>query len=208
MGFFEGFLIGAVLVGGVMYFVGSNNPYKAAKDRLIAKAKSLLPILAVMFLFSSCAKNYDNAVTGRGVSQQGVFTPLTDSVKNLISAKLVYVDASHAGNPEVFDSVYTVKKTVYQNTQDIGRSWRLPVLLIGIVITVLFLFVFIKRTSSGSDSKAEMAWLLPCIVGLVMMGTSIYAFSDERGIKKSDWINYYAKYGNLETFWQTPVKTY
>lgn len=32
-------LISIIVSGGVMYFVGSNNPYPAAKRKLIAKAK-------------------------------------------------------------------------------------------------------------------------------------------------------------------------
>ena len=32
-------LISIILSGGIMYFVGSNNPYPAAKRKLISKAK-------------------------------------------------------------------------------------------------------------------------------------------------------------------------
>ena len=32
-------LISIIISGGIMYFVGSNNPYPAAKRKLIAKAK-------------------------------------------------------------------------------------------------------------------------------------------------------------------------
>lgn len=32
-------LIAIIISGGIMYFVGSNNPYPAAKRKLIAKAK-------------------------------------------------------------------------------------------------------------------------------------------------------------------------
>lgn len=38
----ESFLLGAVIVGSIMYFVGSNNPYPAAKKKLLAKAQDAL----------------------------------------------------------------------------------------------------------------------------------------------------------------------
>lgn len=39
MSYFITSLISIIISGGVMYFVGSNNPYPSAKRKLIAKAK-------------------------------------------------------------------------------------------------------------------------------------------------------------------------
>lgn len=40
MSYFITALISSILSGGVMYFVGSNNPYAAAKRKIIADAKT------------------------------------------------------------------------------------------------------------------------------------------------------------------------
>jgi len=199
-------IIAAFIVG---YFVGSNNPYPAAKKKILDKAKNLIPIVLAIICLSSCSNHYNNKITGRGIAQSCNFSPITDSVQKLISEGMVSVDASHAGNPLVCDSVYTVKKTLWQNSKDLWGSWRGVTFVLGLVILIGLIVWFILLTSSGEDRPATLAIPIAAIlVGGSLIGSSYFAFSDEREIKKIDYVHYIQTDGDLHSFWSVPVKSY
>lgn len=135
---------------------------------------------------------------------------MNDSLTNLLSQGLIFVDASHAGNPEIFDSVYVVKLTAFQNGENIKHTaWRLWGIILGAALILGFLFLFIKITSAGNakspGSTTPMGLLIPVAVGCVLLGVCIYPFSSEREILKKDYLTYK---GDLQTFWTLPAKTY
>lgn len=163
--------------------------------------KKLLFLLLPVVLFASCAKDYHNKIVGRSIAQTGHFYPYTDSIKALVDAGYVRVIGSINGNPQVFDSIYTVEYTTYQK----WHSGYKADLFIGIAIFLAIMGVFIYLTSTGTNGK----WTLILPFAAILIGGSFiggfYYFNTEREIRKADYVKYN---GDLEAFWDTPAQTY
>lgn len=207
MEFVKGFLVGAFIVGIIMYFVGSNNPYPAAKKRLLAKAsdvlKKVIPVLILISLLTSCnTKDYHNKITGRYISTQYRTMPMNDSIRDVIKRGLIYVDSSHAGNPLYYDSLYKVAFTYYQSWQSGQKGF----LIAGVIVFVVFFLVFAIQTSRGTKGLAQLGWLVAAfLIGCPLIG-AFYYYSPEKEIPKRDFIYYWNKDGSLENWWEGGFK--
>src|SRR6185437_10119903 len=166
--------------------------------------KKIFCFIAATLFFASCSPNYRNKIINRGLAQQCNYLPLTDSVRDLIAQGFVHADASHARNPLVCDSVYTVEMTTYQKWKS-GDKWML---FSGIVFLLIAIGFFIRQTSVWDDKQSYVVGLMICIIiGGGLIG-GFYCFSDSRDIRKADYIHYTQSDGDLHAFWAVPAQSY
>lgn len=154
----------------------------------------VLCLLAVV-LFASCLKDYHNKITGRYLSTQCSFSPLTDSVQKLISLGLVHADVAHAGNPEICDSLYRVEFTTYQKWETGHKGF----LIAGILVFCGLMGVFIVKTSRGVKGYGVLAYMIAAfVIGGPLIG-AFYYYSQEKEIPKKEYVKY--PDGDLENWW-------
>ncbi len=158
----------------------------------------LIPVIIV-----SCSSG-PNKITDRHLAQTCNYSPLTDSINALIFAGFAHADLTHAGNPLICDSVYTVSLTLAQKWS-MDYKWCL---WIGLAIIAGVLIWFIKMTSSGSDSLGLM---VPLLIGLAIgcgVLSGFFYFNDYRDIRKADYVHYMNVDGNLDNWWKLPAQSY
>lgn len=161
-------------------------------------------ISVVAVLIESASKpDYHNKITGRYISTQYRSLPMNDSIRAVIAKGLIWVDSSHAGNPLYYDSLYRIEYTRYQKWQSGHKGF----LFSGIAVFLIFFGIFAYRTSTGSDSFKEMAWLVPAfLIGCPLIG-AFYYYNPEKEISKRDYIYYTSQHnGSLEDWWKNGFK--
>lgn len=164
--------------------------------------KKILLFLLPVILLASCSKV--NKIVNRHIAQSCNFSPITDSVRGLLAAGLVHADSSHAGNPLICDSVYTVEMAL-------GQKWshgNKGLLIAGILILIIGLGIFIRYTSSGGNNQGSV--ILPfatILIGGMFIG-GFYYFSESRDIKKADYQTYMSKGGIPDGWWDSPAQSY
>lgn len=155
-----------------------------------------LLILCAIAAFASCQPNYNNKVVNRKVSTIScVFAPI-QIMQGGIDSGFINVNTDHAGNPLLCDSVYTIEFTLYEKWHygHTGSLWT------GIAILIVGFLAYIIITSRGTDKR----WTLAISFGTLFLGGGFvggfYYFNEERNIKKSDYVHYIQKDGDLRNF--------
>lgn len=163
--------------------------------------KYLLLLCGVIFL-ASCSPNYHNKIIGRKVSTISCSFMPASSVQGQIDSGFVNVDASHAGNPMICDSVYTIAFTTYENWH-YGYPGYLSA---GIIVMIAGFLTLIVITSRGNTAAWTLALAFgPLIIGGCLIG-AFYYFNPYRDIKKSDYVHYIQKDGDLRNFPLNPAQ--
>lgn len=161
--------------------------------------KAVVVIVAAVSLYS-CSPNYQNNIDGSPFPaqqvRQGPLDALTlDSVKaGWVDTTLIHVENGPSGPVNIYsiaDVVVTVKKTGFQDWNDFwGTTWRVVGWFIGLILTVGGLIKFITVTSASkgpgaSNDTSPMAWLIPAAIGLILIGTTTYPWSNEMDVPKA-----------------------
>lgn len=172
--------------------------------------KALLCAVAALLLvanFISC-RSKDYEIESTQVTQNGFIT-MTDHTndpgKYTVEAP---GDTVFAYTVPKMDTAFTVKAST---SEQFGYGWRrgaLWLMALGILILLVDLGWFIKRTSSGDDKPAYMIPLLVGIVaaGMLIGGSLNWWAGQEESIPKATYDLQMKQYGNLGHWWPTKQK--
>lgn len=185
--------------------------------------KKCLYLLFPALLLLACSRNYHNQITGDPFpaqqGRQGFLDSATrDSVaKGWVSLTPIAVEYRNASEADTSYSIkrtiVTVKKTPYQNWKDFwATTWRVAGWFIGILLVIGSLVKFVISTSKDDGKTpgdtSKMGWLLVTFVGLVLIGTTTYPWSDQMDVPKAEYDLNQSQFGEQSLLDWDNAKTY
>lgn len=164
--------------------------------------KKLLFLILPILLLASCQPDYNNKIIGRKVSTLSCdYAPIA-SMQAALDSGFVNIDTGHADNPLICDSVYTIAFTTYENWHYGSKGY----LVAGILVFIIGFEALMYTTSRGNTG----AWTLGLAFGTIIIGGCLvgafYYFNPYRDIKKSDYVHYIEKDGDLRNFPLNPAQ--
>jgi hypothetical protein len=168
--------------------------------------KRMLLFLVPILLLASC-QQYDNSIHGRGLSDSSFYEPVDSAyLAYVVATGFVHIDSSHAGNPLISDSVYTVSPTWSQAWKWAGQRNNRIWFWIGFICLIAPLAIFVYLGNKGGYGMEIL--ILPAFaifVGVGLMGGSIEweRWNMDQTIDKMIYSDFMRDPGNLGPFWDT-----